>query len=158
MCSSRHCRITAKRFGLWTRQPIGAILCLEPFCAEFACFLRVLRLPYTPNMWRLIGNSRLSVGVNVSLNVRLSLWVSHVMNCPGYTLRFTQCHLGSVPAPQDHVKDKPDLKILSKNKCLFFLSELHPLPFPGKGDALNCCPTLHLFLSTWLATSLYVSI
>ena len=68
------------------------------------------------NMFKLIGESKLSRG----LNVCLSLWVSHVMNCPGCTLCITHCQLGSVPALRDTGKDKPDLKILSKNKRLFF--------------------------------------
>ena len=46
---------------------------LRRFCAEFACSPRV-------RMGRLIGDSKLPVGVNVSVNGCSSLYVSPVMN------------------------------------------------------------------------------
>ncbi len=88
------------------------------FCMEFACspcacvgFLQILLLPL-PKTCRLIGDSKLPIGVNVSVSGCLSLYVTPL--CPVTDWRPVQgvpCHSPNaswdqLQKPRDPVKDK----------------------------------------------------
>ena len=142
---------TARRFGLWSRQLTGAFLWLEPFYAVSACsprvcvcFLQVLRLPYTPNACRLIGDSKLSIGVNMSLNFCLSLWVSHVMNWQPVQGMLHVSSNVSWDQFQSHgpCKGQGWFKIIW---TVFFFSSLNfqcLIPSSPEGDTFSCCSNL----------------
>ncbi len=71
-------------------------------------FLRVLWLPPTVQRVRLIGDSKLPVGVNVSVGGCLSLYVGPVIDYKrvrgvSRPSPLAQCQLGSAPAPHNPV-------------------------------------------------------
>lgn len=59
---------------------------------------------HSPKICRLIGDSKLAVGVTVSVNRCLFLYISPMMN--RQPIQLCQCQLGLAPAPCDPANEK----------------------------------------------------